>query len=41
MSDINLPDWRAVLTILLDDGPAPKKSIIKISKIISESIPNV
>ena len=36
MSDINLPDWRAVLIIPLDDGPAPEKSIIKDNKILSE-----
>ena len=38
MSDINLLDWRAVLTRPLDDGPTPKESIIKINKILSEPI---
>ena len=38
MSDINLPDWRAVLTRPLDDGPAPEESIIKINKKPSEPI---
>ena len=35
MNDINLPDWCAVLTRPLNDGPAPEESIIKINKIIS------
>ena len=38
MSDINLPDWHAVLTRPLDDGPAPEESLIKINKILSEPI---
>ena len=38
MSDINLPDWRAVLTIPLDDGPAPEESIIKNNRRLSEPI---
>ena len=38
MSDINLPDWRAVLTRSLDDDPAPEESIIKNNKKLSEPI---